>query len=45
MVSLFGSDANVAGVFCVCVCVCAGSNNIQVSTGVCLNVPFKQIYC
>ena len=29
MISLFGSDANVAGVFCVY--VCAGSNNIQVS--------------
>ena len=31
MVSVFGSDANVAGVFCVCVCVCAGSDSIQVS--------------
>ena len=29
MVSLFGSDANVAGVFCVC--VCAGSDSIHVS--------------
>ena len=29
MVNLFGSDANVAGVFCVY--VCAGSDSIQVS--------------